>query len=372
MDFSPKQIVIKDITVTTGGNLTIESGTFTIGAGVPADDHVIYRFIGSSTLGSDLDIVLNGTPQKNTQIITLWEASVILSGNDVTLFGVVVPSQLATINWYAISTYDGSAWKSVILPSWENASIVTATQLASDAVSTSKIVDEAVTVDKMADLTSAYLLIGNASNRPVGVAVSGDITITNAGVTAIGALKVLNAMINDLDAAKLTGTVAAARIAAASLASTKLSDIGRLNSQYSDTATTAITTAETLYTYTVPGGTIAANGEGISVKAYGTFAANANTKSITAKFGTNTYASNAVTTAPNGTDFKMEFQVLRTGVAGAVGFGEAVVETVNQGVTVSKGGITWASDTDVTIVGTNGTAAANDIVLSMVIVEQIR
>jgi hypothetical protein len=202
--------------------------------------------------------------------------------------------------------------------------------------------------------------------------MSGDATISNAGVITIGAAKVLSAMIDTMDAAKLTGTIAAARISSGSLSSLKLSDIGRLNSQYSDTATTAVTTAETLYTYTLPGGTIATNGEGISVVAYGTFAANANTKSIVAKFGTNTYASNAITTAPNGTDFKMEFQVLRTGAAGAVGFGEAVVEAVNQGIIVSKGGITWANDTAVTIIGTNGTAAANDIVLSMVIVEQVR
>lgn len=305
---------------------------------------------GSAVLIGNYAIAPTGTPQLNAEIEIEWQASVTPGAFSVTIYGQVVPAHLLTKEFIARATYDGSAWDVYFLV--DRSSLIALTELA--------------------NLTSAYIIVGNASNIPTAVAMSGDATITNAGVIAIGSSKVLNAMIDTMDAAKLTGTIAAARIASGSLSSLKLSDIGRLNSQYSDTATTAVTTAETLYTYTLPGGTIAANGEGISVVAYGTFAANANTKSIVAKFGTNTYASNAITTAPNGTDFKMEFQVLRTGASGAVGFGEAVVEAVNQGITASKGGITWANDTAVTIIGTNGTAAANDIVLSMVIVEQVR
>jgi hypothetical protein len=196
--------------------------------------------------------------------------------------------------------------------------------------------------------------------------------MSNTGTVTIGNAKVLDPMISAMDAAKLTGTVAAARLAAKSLASTKLSDVVLINSKYSDTGTTAVTTSETLYTYTVPGATFTNDGEGIEVIAYGSFAATANVKSVVAKFGTNTYAANSVTTSPNGVEFKIEFQVLRSGATSAVGFGEMTVGAIDQGVALSKGGITWANATDVTIVGTNGTAAANDIVLSLVIVKQIR
>jgi len=46
-------------------------------------------------------------------------------------------------------------------------------------------------------LTSAHLLIGNGSNVATDTAVTGDVTITNAGVTAIGSSKVTSAMIVD-------------------------------------------------------------------------------------------------------------------------------------------------------------------------------
>lgn len=45
-------------------------------------------------------------------------------------------------------------------------------------------------------LTNAHIFVGNASNIATDVAMSGDITITNAGVTAIGAGVIVNADIN--------------------------------------------------------------------------------------------------------------------------------------------------------------------------------
>lgn len=48
-------------------------------------------------------------------------------------------------------------------------------------------------------LTSAYLVIGNASNQAAAVAMSGDITISNAGVTTIGNDKVLEAHLKAVD-----------------------------------------------------------------------------------------------------------------------------------------------------------------------------
>lgn len=45
-------------------------------------------------------------------------------------------------------------------------------------------------------LTNGHLLIGNVSNVATDVAVTGDVTITNAGVTSIGSGKITNAQIN--------------------------------------------------------------------------------------------------------------------------------------------------------------------------------
>ena len=48
---------------------------------------------------------------------------------------------------------------------------------------------------KMAALTSAHILVGSAANVATDVDMTGDVTITNAGVTAIGATKVTEAML---------------------------------------------------------------------------------------------------------------------------------------------------------------------------------
>lgn len=379
---SPKVDKINEVSVTSGGNITIESGTFTLGSSLPADDFTKYRFTGSSTLGSDLDIVIGGSPKKDTRIFISWEASVTLSGNNITVFGTTLLSGLESRKWNAICTYDGSSWQNVIIPSFDGSEPVISVMLATDSVTTAKIINDAVTTAKILDanvtlakleaVSSGNIIVGNSSNRPTSVAMSGDVTISNTGVTTIGAAKVLNAMIDSMDASKLTGTIAAARIADDSLSSDKLSTIQKLSTKYSDTGTTAVTTEETLFSYTLPAGTLDADGEGIRVTAYGSFAATANAKTVRCKFGGNTYITNAVTTSPNGVNWKAQFDVLRAGATSAVGFGDMVVDATLQGVDNSKAGITWANANDVEITGQNGTAALNDIVLSQVTVEQIR
>jgi len=51
-------------------------------------------------------------------------------------------------------------------------------------------------LNDLASLASGKILIGNSSNVAAAVTPSGDVTISNAGVTAIGANKVLNAMLD--------------------------------------------------------------------------------------------------------------------------------------------------------------------------------
>ncbi len=55
----------------------------------------------------------------------------------------------------------------------------------------------AIAYSKLAALTSAHILVGSAGNVATDVAVTGDITIDNAGVTAIGTGKVTSTMILD-------------------------------------------------------------------------------------------------------------------------------------------------------------------------------
>jgi len=65
---------------------------------------------------------------------------------------------------------------------------VGADQLASDAVVNASVASgAAIAHSKLASLTDTQILVGNGSNVPTGVAVSGDVTIANTGAVTIAA-----------------------------------------------------------------------------------------------------------------------------------------------------------------------------------------
>lgn len=68
-------------------------------------------------------------------------------------------------------------------------------------------IDPAAAIDfsKLAALTAANILVGSAGNVATSVAMSGDITIGNTGVTAIGVNKVLNTMLRQGAALSIIG-----------------------------------------------------------------------------------------------------------------------------------------------------------------------
>lgn len=75
-------------------------------------------------------------------------------------------------------------------------SAVTNAKLAADAVTNVKVAaGAAIAFSKLAALASGNILVGSAGNVPTSVAMSGDTTISNAGVVAIGAAKVTKAML---------------------------------------------------------------------------------------------------------------------------------------------------------------------------------
>ena len=79
-----------------------------------------------------------------------------------------------------------------------NTGVITTAKLDDGSVTNVKV-DSAAAIahSKLASLTDTYILVGNGSNVPTAVDVTGDVTITNAGVTAIGTDKVLTANILD-------------------------------------------------------------------------------------------------------------------------------------------------------------------------------
>ena len=61
--------------------------------------------------------------------------------------------------------------------------------------------DAAIALSKLAAMTSGYVLVGSAATVPTAVALAGDVTVVAAGTTTIGASKVLSTMISSSDGA---------------------------------------------------------------------------------------------------------------------------------------------------------------------------
>lgn len=83
----------------------------------------------------------------------------------------------------------------------------------------------AIDYSKLATLTAGNVVLGNASNVATSTALTGDVTVTSGGVTAIGASKVTNAMLAGSIAyskLSLTGAILNADLAG-SIAYSKLS-----------------------------------------------------------------------------------------------------------------------------------------------------
>ena len=73
----------------------------------------------------------------------------------------------------------------------------------------------AIAHTKLANITAGRVLLGNASNVPTATELTGDVTVSNTGVTAIGNSKVVTAMVNDsaINTAKVNnGAITAAKL----------------------------------------------------------------------------------------------------------------------------------------------------------------
>jgi len=133
--------------------------------------------------------------------------------------------------------------------------------------------------------------------------------------------------------------------------------------------TGANTTETDLATYTLPAGAMdssvsgVSNRSGVHVYAWGTTAANANTKTIRLKFDGTTLKSNTVTTAPNALDWYFDLHLHRYDSTNQTGIVKMWVSTNDQGTNVLSPTATLSTAIIIKVTGQNGTASSGDISL---------
>lgn len=141
---------------------------------------------------------------------------------------------------------------------------------------------------------------------------------------------------------------------------------GVLTVNTTQAGTTSVTTEEDLWSYSLPANTLNANNRGVRIKAWGTTAANGNTKTLRLYFGAGT--TTLFSSAPNNLTWSVEALYIRTGASAEEFYREVLLGTGPNSATAAHAADTTAAIT-IRITGQNGTASANDLVFRGATVE---
>jgi hypothetical protein len=195
---------LQNSSITINGNTVALGGTATINASPVGTTLTSGNVLVGSASNLAAEVTMNGD-------VTITNAGVTVIGT-----GKVTDAKLDKTN-IPLSGF-GAASANVALGGNKLSGVADPT-LAQDAA-TKSYVDSATTA--ITNLTNGNVFIGNSSNVATQVAVTGDVTITNAGVTAIGTGKVDNTKLDKINI-PLSGFGAA--LAAVDLGSNKLTNV---------------------------------------------------------------------------------------------------------------------------------------------------
>lgn len=183
------------VTTLTADSLVVGSNQSILTAGVVLTGSFTGSFIGD---GSGLTGVTATSPNALTAGSGLLSDGTY-NGSAARTFSVDSGSILPFISSSVFSTVSGD----ITITSGGVAAIASGIIVNADVNATA-----AIDFSKLASLSSANILVGNASNIPTSTAVTGDVTISNTGVTTIGAAKVTNA--NLVNSGSILGSTAVA------------------------------------------------------------------------------------------------------------------------------------------------------------------
>ena len=211
-----------DVTITNAGVVAIASGVI-INADIKSDAAIAYsklatlasaRLIVGSAGGVATAVDVTGDVTISNAGVTAIASDVIIN-TDVKSDAAIAFSKLAALTTGSILIGSASVATALDIKTdgyilVGNGTTATSVAVSGDitlsnagvvAIASDVIVDgdikttAAISLSKLASLASGRLIVGSAGNVATAVDVTGDVTISSTGVTAIGAGKVLEAMV---------------------------------------------------------------------------------------------------------------------------------------------------------------------------------
>lgn len=252
------------------------------------------------------------------------------------------------------------------------------TKLAGDTIAAShpnEIQDEVVAIENALrtglehDLLftdNTYDIGKNGATRPRDLWLSRNARI-NGGLTVDGAGSFANSV--DVTGALAMASASSSVKVGASSETARLG--GVINTDSTQAATGANTTDTTLFTYTLPANALDADGRVIKFTAWGSFAANGNTKTVRLKFnGAAGSSIMAFSGTPNNQNWVLQGTVIRTGSNAQDFFGTSVLgPTAATNATFGTATVTDNAAIDLAVTAQNGSSSANDIVYEGSLIE---
>lgn len=150
--------------------------------------------------------------------------------------------------------------------------------------------------------------------------------------------------------------------------SSSISVVGKATAQLTQVATIANTSETTLQTYSFPANAFNATGQSVRAKAWGSFAANANNKTVKLYFGSSSFV-NSGAVAGNNVKWVIEGTVHRTGSSTQKSNGHFVHGVSEVGIQNNSLTETDTAAITIKVTGQNGTASASDIVCEGMVVD---
>tara|TARA_R100001463_G_C3544352_1_gene222571 strand:- start:2502 stop:3659 length:1158 start_codon:yes stop_codon:yes gene_type:complete len=328
---------------------------------------------GTTSLTGVYNISPTGTPAINSFVEIYWKASLNNGATyAVNIFGKTVPSEIITAksNFKAECIYNGEVWDVTIISDAAGNATIGSSKLASNAVTTAKITDLNVTTAKVADDAITFAKMQNA---PANSAGSGGTVVVGNDKDAGAVLSAFEVDNTQILIGNADGFTAAALSGDATMTNAGVVTVSKLiGSDTTQEATAANTNPLTVATIAIPANTLASDGDAVEVDVYGSTAGNTNNKTISLKLGGTSVVSNGTLANPDGKVWRLTAHIQRTGATSSIISGQIVFDGSAADIQVAnKTGFTWSNSNDITVVLQNGTSAASDITFEHMIVKKI-